>query len=139
MERLRPAIPETDPSAGDVALPPLMTRPWRDIQETYESRLQVNPQLQSMVRFVEQVRGCQLSRLHAWTSMNDLYIVQQAVSYPYYGPKLLVSPKPDGNIELRYIDSHIEKKQWRRLLPEDLAFARLRKFTDELRWFPHIS
>lgn len=71
--------------------------------------------------------------------MNDLYIVQQPVSYRYDGPRLLVSPKFDGNIELSYIDTHNEEKQWRRLLPEDLAFARLLKFTDELRWFPHVG
>jgi hypothetical protein len=116
-----------------------MVRPWSDIQETYESFTRANPKLQSMASLVAQVGKSHLSRLHAWTSMNDLYIVQQAVSYPYDGPRLLVSPRFDGNIELRYIDTLVEKKQWRRLLREDLAFARLERIADELRWFPHIE
>jgi hypothetical protein len=73
--------------------------------------------------------------------MHDLCVVQQEVSYPYHGPYLRISPLPeghalpDGQLEFRYIDTHISDRQWSRIVPSSAAFARLEKFLDQLHWF----
>lgn len=113
-----------------------MIRPWEEIRQEYERRSESLPALRAMTELVENIQNSRLSRLYAWMSMHDLYVVQQPVSYPYDGPRLLISPRFDGTIELRFIDTPNKKKQWRRDVPEHLAFERVERFTDELRWFP---
>ena len=68
--------------------------------------------------------------------MVELRIVQQPVAYPYDGPFLVISPRSDGRVDFRYVDTPIERKQWRRTAPGDNAFDRLERFTEDLRWFP---
>jgi hypothetical protein len=58
------------------------------------------------------------------------------VPYPYNGPYLRISPRFDGTLELRYIDTHIEDKQWRRAVDQDHAFARLERFMEQVLWIP---
>jgi hypothetical protein len=55
---------------------------------------------------------------------------------PYDGPYLRISPRFDGTIEFRYIDTHIEDKQWRRVVNENDAFARLERFMGQVHWIP---
>jgi hypothetical protein len=75
------------------------------------------------------------SGLFGWTSMFDLCITQTEVSYPYYGPYLRVSPQPEGMVELRYIDTPVEAKQWQRTVPAEAAISTLREFLHQLHWF----
>jgi hypothetical protein len=110
---------------------PTMTRPWADIEATYRGRDEVAP----MLRLVEQIRSSPYElKLHAWTSMHDLCIVQAPCTYPYDGPYLRISPRFDGTIEFRYFDTHIEDKQWHRVVNEDDAFARLERFMEQVHW-----
>lgn len=87
----------------------------------------------------ELVRAIEASRykdgLFGWTSANDLCIVQTPVTYPYDGPVLKISPASDGQLEFRYIDTHIKDKQWHRLVDGPAAFARLENFIKQLHWF----
>jgi hypothetical protein len=108
-----------------------MTRPWADIEATYRGRDEVA----AMLRLVEQVRASlHESILHAWTSMHDLCIVQAPCTHPYNGPYLRISPRFDGTIEFRYVDSHIVAKQWHRVVEDEEAFARLERFMEQLHW-----
>jgi hypothetical protein len=66
--------------------------------------------------------------------MHDLCIAQVPCTYPYNGPYLRVSPRFDGTIEFRYIDTAIEERQWHRLVNEEDAFRRLELFMDQLHW-----
>jgi hypothetical protein len=110
-----------------------MTRPWADIEATYRGRSEVAP----MLRLVEQVRASAYEpTLHAWTSLHDLCIVQAPCAYPYDGPYLRISPRFDGTIDFRYIDTPIGNKQWHRVVNEDDAFARFERFMEQLHWIP---
>jgi hypothetical protein len=67
--------------------------------------------------------------------MHDLHIVQTPVTYPYDGPCLIISPKADGLVDFRYVDTIIVSKQWHRTVPGSEAFSRLQRFADQLHWF----
>ncbi len=113
-----------------------MTRHWPEIRTTYEEWVAGGLNLQSMVRLVGQIESSRLRDLFAWTSMHDLCIVQTAVVYPYDGPYLRISPRFDGTLEFRYQDTYRKDHQWHRVVPEEQAFERLLRFTDELCWYP---
>jgi hypothetical protein len=88
-----------------------------------------------MLRLVEQIKGSTYARaLHAWTSMHELCIVQVPCTYPCDGPYLRISPRVDGTIEFRYIDTPFASKQWHRVVKEEDAFRRLERFLDQLHW-----
>ncbi len=74
------------------------------------------------------------SGLFGWTSMFDLCIAQTAMSYPYAGPHLRVSPLSEGLIEFRYVDTAIAPKQWKRTVHATEAIARLHGFLAQLNW-----
>ena len=78
------------------------------------------------------------SGLYGWTSMFDLFITQTVVVYPYDGPRLRVAPlSPHGQlVELRYLDTMEEDKQWHRTVEATLAVPQFLKVLDELHWFP---
>jgi hypothetical protein len=99
---------------------PLMTRPWADIADFYRWLVKGGMSIGANVRLVEQVEGsCYARGLHAWTSMHDLCIVQVPCTFPYDGPYLRISPRFDGTIEFRYIDTPFYEKQWRRVVKEE--------------------
>jgi hypothetical protein len=116
-----------------------MTQPWSKIAERYakpvskgSAGLWAAPMLK-LVRQIEQSRYA--TGLFGWTSMWDLYIVQTPVEYPYDGPRLRIALKPGGMVELRYIDSYYEEKQWCRIVSADGAFEKLEGFLAQLHWF----
>ncbi len=116
--------------------PKLMTLPWLQIREDYARLVHAGLPASGMLRLVEQIEGSDLQGgLFAWRSMHDLCIVQIPVSYPYDGPYLRISPRFDGTIEFRYIDTPVKAKQWVRVVPEGFAFERLLLFTEQLHWF----
>jgi hypothetical protein len=113
-----------------------MIRSWDEIRGHYADLADRDPRLGAMKALVDQIEvSPTLSRLYAWTSMLDLNIVQTPVTYPYDGPRLVVSPTSDGAIDFRYVDTPIESKQWRRTVSGAEAFGRLQHFTEQLRWF----
>lgn len=77
--------------------------------------------------------GSLSSVLFGWTSMFDLCIQQVEVE-PFSGPYLRVSPLHSGQIEFRYVDTAIAKRQWRREVMPDAAVARFVGFMDQLGW-----
>jgi hypothetical protein len=112
-----------------------MTEPWADIADFYRSLVQGGMNIGAMLRLVEQIQASSYARgLHAWTSMHDLCIVQVPCTYPYDGPYLRISPRFDGAVEFRYIDTPFVSKQWHRVVKEEEAFRRLERFMDQLRW-----
>ena len=114
-----------------------MIRPWREIADFYDRYGDERPSMRALGVLARQINnGVLASGLFAWTSMNDLCVVQTKATYPYYGPVLRLSPVGVDEVELRYEDSDDRTKQWHRIVAADQAFTRLVKFLDELRWFP---
>jgi hypothetical protein len=123
------------PSDYEAAKSPLMTEPRNDIERFYRGLVDRGLDVRAMLHLVEEIKTSQYARaLHAWTSMHDLCIVQGPCTHPYDGPYLRITPLFDGCIELRYIDTPIEEKQWRRRVKEEDAFRRLERFIDQLHW-----
>jgi hypothetical protein len=113
-----------------------MTRPWSDIEEHYRDTSTLGPAFRSMLQLVQEIQRSRFARgLHAWTSMHELCIVQQPVSYPHDLPHLRISPQSDGRIEFRYIDTTVRERQWHRIVDGDGAFDRLALFLQQLHWF----
>jgi hypothetical protein len=113
-----------------------MIVPWKEISDRYREVVESGQaSARGMLRLVEQIKASPYARaLYAWTSMHDLCIAQVSCTYPYDGPYLRISPRFDGTIEFRYIDTPIEAKQWHRLVKEEDAFRRLECFIDQLHW-----
>jgi hypothetical protein len=112
-----------------------MTKSWAEIERFYRRLVEGGSTVQGMLRLVEQIGAARYARaLHAWTSMHELCIVQLPCTHPYVGPYLRISPRIDGTIEFRYIDTYIEPRQWRRRVNEEDAFRRLERFIDQLHW-----
>jgi len=114
---------------------PTMTRPWADIVSHYRCRVEGGMDIGAMLRLVEQIEASSYARgLYAWTSMHDLCIVQVPGVDAYEGHHLRISPRFDGTIEFRYIDTPNREKQWHRVVKEEDAFQRLERFIDQLHW-----
>ena len=113
-----------------------MIRPWGDIRRYYADLACRGPWLQSMKELVDQIEASPtLSQLYAWTSMHDLHVVQTPVTYPDHGPCLIISPRADGSVDFRYVDTLFASKQWHRVVTGPEAFSRLQRFADQLHWF----
>ena len=116
-----------------------MIKPWPAIVAQYADYANRGPAIDAMLDLSQRISNSPLaSGLYGWTSMFDLFITQTAVAYPYDGPRLRVAPLlPDGQlVELRYLDTMEEGKQWSRTVEAALAVPRFLKFLDQLRWFP---
>jgi hypothetical protein len=115
----------------------VMTKPWAKHESFYRDLVEHGLNLKGMLRLVEQIRASPHEPgLHAWTSMHDLCVVQTPYTFhaPHDRPHLRISPRFDGTIEFRYLDTHIENKQWHRVVNEDDAFARLERFMEQVHW-----
>jgi hypothetical protein len=114
-----------------------MITPWNEIRSFYEELVAHGLPLQAMVRLIEQIEASRYARgLYAYTSMHDLCVTQvPEISTIQNSPYLRISPLSDGNIEFRYLDTHIESRQWHRVVGEDEAYQRLERFVDQLHWF----
>ena len=112
-----------------------MIRPWSDISDHYKE-----------YNYSTTKALCDLSlkigagdfnvELFGWTSMLDLCISQQNVSYDDLTNVsfLKISCISKNDLEFRYLDTEIEKKQWSRIYPANQACAALSKFIDQLHW-----
>lgn len=118
-----------------------MIRTWGDIKTFYQGLVTNGAPLQGMVRLVEQIEGSPYAGgVHGETQMYELRLTQIPSSSVYPdGPHLRISPRFDGTIEFRYIDTYVEKKQWHRVVEEGDAFSRLVRFFDQLRWFGAVD
>jgi hypothetical protein len=115
-----------------------LIQPWSRIVEHYERYAEGSLSLRELAVLARLVGNSPplAHGLFGWTSMHDLCVVQTEVTYPYHGPKLIVSPLATGQIELRYIDTPDKTKHWHRIVDADQAVPQLLKFLDQLRWFP---
>ena len=116
-----------------------MIKPWPAIVAQYADYANRGPAIDAMLELAQRIASSPLgSGLYGWTSMFDLFITQTEVAHPYHGPCLRVAPLlPDGQlVELRYLDTREEDKQWHRTVEATLAVPRFLKFLDELHWFP---
>jgi hypothetical protein len=59
--------------------------------------------------------------------MHDLGIQQMDVN-TFSTSHLRVSPQLDGTVEFRYVDTHIQSRQWSRTVPSEGVIARFEKF-----------
>ena len=113
-----------------------MTRPWSEVREHYAATANLSAALTAMLSLVDEIKSSKYANgLFAWTSMHDLCIAQTAVTYPYNGPYLRVSPRENGQLEFRYLDTSITNKQWHRTVEGKDAFKRLESFIKQLDWF----
>jgi hypothetical protein len=113
-----------------------MTKPWRDIKAFYAELVGRGTPVQGMLRLVETIEQSRFaSGVHGETSMHDLCLTQIAGMRSVSDPYLRISPRLDGTIEFRYVDTHVKAKQWQRVANEDEAFPRLVHFFDQLHWF----
>jgi hypothetical protein len=115
-----------------------LPRPWSEIKEFYQEFVEAGHRLEGMVHLVEQIEASRYATgLFALTSMHDLCITQvPSFSMRFDEPYLRVSPHFDGTVTFRYVDTHIENKQWHRVVKDEEAFSRLERFIDQLHWFP---
>ncbi len=117
-----------------------MIKPWSEIRKLYEGLVAAGTPLQGMLRLVEQIEGSRYGNgVHGETSMHDLCLTQTAASRFPSDPHLRISPRFDGTIEFRYVDTHLRARQWHRVVDEGHAFARLVRFFEELHWFVTVG
>lgn len=75
------------------------------------------------------------AHLFGFTSMFDLIISQSPPTHPQPFPHLRISPKVDGSMEFRYVESLRPEDQWHRTVPGTDGILRLEGFFEQLRWF----
>jgi hypothetical protein len=117
-------------------------KPWPAIVAQYAEYVDRGPAIDAMLELTQHIANSPLaSGLYGWTSMFDLFVTQTEVAYPYDGPRLRVAPLfPDGRlVELRYLDTMEENKQWCRTVEAAHTVPRFLKFLDQLHWFPTES
>jgi hypothetical protein len=113
-----------------------ITRPWDQISKRYQEWMGKDLGVEAISRLVDKIISSRYANgIHAWTSMLDLCIVQQEVTYVNEGPYLRIRPLSDGQLKFQYIDTYIVERQWSRTVPGLEAFERLEKFFDQLHWF----
>ena len=114
-----------------------MTKSWPEIIERYRKYAGDWRSIHALQSLARRINETPLAGgLFAWTSMFDLCIVQTAVSYPYEGPFLRLSPASRDQVQFRYEDTHVDARQWHRTVDADDVMPRLLEFLDQLRWFP---
>jgi hypothetical protein len=117
-----------------------MIMSWAEVKKFYQSLADKDPRLSPMLRLVKAVEASRYaSGLYPWTSMADLCLQQVASGKPYDGPFLRISPRSDGTVEFRYLDTSVATRQWHRVVKADDAFARLESFIEQLHWFPRLK
>lgn len=78
------------------------------------------PSAYAMLALVTYIAGSPLSQgIFGWTSLWELHIAQTKPTWPYNGPYLCISPRTDGMVEFRYIDTAEKSKQWDRIAAPD--------------------
>jgi hypothetical protein len=110
-------------------------RPWKDIAAFYRDLVSRGMAIQGMLHLTEQIEASRYATgIFGETSMHDLCVMQTDGAF-WEGPHLKISPRFDGTMEFRYIDTFIREKQWHRVVKEDEAFSRLVVFFAQLHWF----
>jgi hypothetical protein len=113
-----------------------MGKDWTEIAAFYAHLAGVNPFFAPMARLAAQIEASSYRRLYGQTSMHDLCLAQGAHAWPDWEPYLRISPLDGGRIAFRYFDTYVTERQWSRIVEGDAAFARLKRFIEQLRWFP---
>jgi len=110
-------------------------KPWKDIAAFYRDLVDRGMQIQGMLHLTQQIEASHYAAgVFGETSMHDICVMQTDGAF-WEGPYLRISPRFDGTVEFRYIDTHVSARQWHRIVKDDDAFARLVGFFDQLHWF----
>jgi hypothetical protein len=117
-----------------------VNKPWPDIEQFYRNLSRSFPDASFRQAFdavgdlaAYVCAGPLALELFGWTSMHDLCIQQVDVE-PHSGPFLKISPRQDGTVEFRYYDTHIEARQWSRVVPPHGVRGRFEAFLNQLHW-----
>jgi hypothetical protein len=123
-----------------------LPRPWADIVQDYrEVDVSVSPEKRGQHEPFWKAHSaiCDLasyfadgplgSALYGWKAMHDLGIQQTDVD-TFSTSHLRVSPQLDGSVEFRYVDTHIEARQWSRTVSPEGVIGRFEAFLDQLHW-----
>jgi hypothetical protein len=112
-----------------------LARSWSDLEAHYQRAAGQGPALQAMLRLVQDVQRSRLAPgLHAWTSQQELCVGQQPVALSHDLPHLRISPRADGRLEFRYVDTTPLNRQWHVTVEGERAFERLALFLERLHW-----
>lgn len=112
-----------------------VNKPWSSIVERCRGHTGKSRSIRAVeAMFAHIANGPLATALFAWTSMFDVCITQTPVAYPCDGPFLLVSPRLDGQVEFRYIDTREKEKQWVRVEKPERGVSRLHLFLRQLKW-----
>jgi len=110
-------------------------KPWSEISTRYAEDVP-GLELRWMKDLVTHLEHSgRAASLYGFTSMFDLVISQTPPAHPIMPPHLRISPRPDGTLEFRYIDTYRADEQWQRTVAGPEGVARLEHFFDQLRWF----
>ncbi len=113
-----------------------MIRTWDETCNVFEKLINKDKKFLYMYNLVIALRDSKYANyIYGWTSVNDLYIVQNEVEYPYDGPRLLISPLENDKFEFRFIDTDKYEKQWKRIYSASEGFKELEKFFFNIHWF----
>ena len=98
-----------------------------DIKTFYAELVARGTPVQGMLQLVEAIEQSGFANgVLGETSMHDLCLSQIAAPRTAFDPYLRISPRFDGTIEFRYVDTHVKERQWHRVV--DQAFPRLVSF-----------
>lgn len=116
----------------------MLSQDWNDIRNRYQTVFPSESWAASMIALVDHVAESPVGQgLHPWTAMFDLIITQtgdapEDGTYPF--PHLRISPKSNGKIEFRYVDTLDQGRQWKREVESSRAIQQFDKFVGQLGW-----
>lgn len=113
-----------------------MIKTWDEICSVFEKLISKDKKFLNMYNLVIALKDSKYANyIYGWTSIYDLYIVQNEVEYPYDGPRLLISPLENDKFEFRFIDTYKCEKQWKKICRASEGFKELEKFFLSIHWF----
>jgi hypothetical protein len=108
-----------------------MTQTWSEVHDHY-----VELERPEMLALVDALADSRYAGgIYPWTSHLALNLARTQVEYPYFGPYLSILPLAHGFMELRYVDTSFEEKQWHRTVRGIDVLPRLERFFKEMNWF----
>jgi hypothetical protein len=114
-------------------------RPWNEVRAHYSegaSELDLR-WMKAVVEHLE--RTGKAASLFGFTSVFDLVISQTPPSHVAMPPHLSISPRADGTLHFRYIDTYRAEDQWHRTVPGPEGVQRLERFFEQLKWFAEVK
>jgi hypothetical protein len=109
--------------------------PWLDVVASFEKLSAEHQQFAALRDLARRIASSgYASSLHPWTSMHTLCISQVDSPTRHLAPRLAISVLGE-ELEFRYVDTAVQERQWRRVVPSAAGFNRFVSFLDQLNWF----